>query len=221
MSLQFTIDWDTESEIAKAILEELAVYLNSRANDIAAEIKSVLVEEIDDAIRSSEEYNQMLPGGILYGQIGLPEIEETLNNVISAIKEASSVVPIKFVMLGNQVSGGWNFGILTENYDEVLSIHNTAFISTNFRGETTPVPWMEWLLLAGTSNVVVDHVFNASKVSQKFSRTKTGIMRRGSRGWGFPTQYSGVQKNNWLTRAIFAVHARIEGLLAAEIQESF
>lgn len=221
MSLQFVIDWDTEAQITKAILTELADYLNSRNDDISAEIKSVLVDEIDYAIRNSEEYRQMLPGGILYGQIGLPEIEDTLNGVITAIQEKTGVFPVKFIVLGDKVTGGWDFGILTENYEEVLSVANTTFISTNLEGISTPVPWMEWLLLAGTSRVVADHIFYKNKVTAKFSRTKTSIMRYGNKGWGFPAEYAGVKQDNWLTRAIFATHAQIEGLIEAEIEGSF
>jgi len=69
--------------------------------------------------------------------------------------------------------------------------------------EATPssfsLPWLKWLLLEGSGTIISNFHYTSNRVTQKYSRTNTGIMLpKGT--WRVPAWAAGTQYDNWFTR---------------------
>ena len=75
-----------------------------------------------------------------------------------------------------------------------------SYISVNRRGESTLIPWLYWLLTAGTNDVVVDY-----KVAliQGAGRSEMAIMMEEEGATYYIEHiFSGTAQYNWITRTI-------------------
>lgn len=90
-----------------------------------------------------------------------------------------------------------------------------SYTSVNKRGEATLIPWLYWLLTAGTDDVVVDyHVVPILGAG----RSEMAIMMK-EEGSSYYVEhiYSGTYEHNWITRTIRdsfpEIRAQIIGIL--------
>ena len=100
------------------------------------------------------------------------------------------------------MTGTINIWGVNADYSDVLGVPAAQYLSVNAKGESTVVPWLEWLLLKGRSFVARGHVYNP--VSNVHSRTGFGLMKKKKTriSWQMPAEHSGLRDNNWITRAI-------------------
>lgn len=194
-----------------SILKEISVYLDGVVKKASIVIKKECASIVDRAIRTSVEYNAMLEnsGSVLYGEIGRPDIDKILNQIIEKIKSEIIVNPFPTIIANGGLSGGLEVKILELSHKSLFSIKNTYFLSEN----GFDVNWLQWLLFEGTKTVVFNYTYSDTGKQQNLSRTGTGIMIKSKKNWGMDGRFSGVAGNNWLTRSMDTIEKDIPNLI--------
>lgn len=214
LPLSFDID---EANLSYRLLNEIKKEMNRAISLIYSPVKNQILSLVSGAIKDSREYKQMLPGGVLYGQVGRPDIEEILGNIIKAILNEIEVTIFPFNIVGEQVVGALEIKILELSFNQVLAVNNTWFESEN----DFPVYWLNWLLFQGDRTIISNYRyledFSGLRGKNIVSRTNTGIMKRSNRGWGFPAEFAGTAENNWLTRAVDKIDDNIINIVEREL----
>lgn len=196
----------------RVFLEKFASNMNLSKTRLPV-VKSQIGKIIKDALKNSPEYEEICNGEV-YGQVGLPYIRGAIDGIIEVLKESIYIKYNDFKVGVTGINGGVEIVISLE---AAANSPHASFFSENSRGSVTEVPWLKWLLTAGTSKAVVDYSYelystNGKSLSQ-WSRTDQGIMKKSSEGWGFPPEVAGVDGNNWITRALNKVAPQIQAVL--------
>lgn len=90
-----------------------------------------------------------------------------------------------------------------------------SYTSINKKGEATIIPWLYWLLTAGTDDVVTDHYMAAIP---GVGRSEMAIMiKEEGSTYSVDPEYAGVENDNWITKTIRynfpEIQAQIIGIL--------
>lgn len=186
-------------DINKAFLAEM----NRRNNPlkIRARLMPLIQQVIIEAIHNSSEYQSLTqPGGILRGELGIPDAARRITTFIDIWVKNIDFIVYPWRMAGRQIRGGFEFKAIDATFKDVLA-HDDALLITE---KDQLLPWLEWLLLEGDKILVTDHVYIQTSRARFYSRTNQGIMSKQSTGigWKVPAQYSGVISDNWITRTI-------------------
>ena len=216
MDLYYSLSIDKNelrTQIAKEIRDKVnRALLYSRSN-----IQFLVRREVEKELKAGDEYLAMLPGGELYGQIGLVDIEDTLDGVIEATSKQVKVQTNFVKLVGDQVNASiWV--IVDLQYAKLYAIGEAKFVSPEGGYD---VDWLKWLLESGTSAVVLEYDYfeNDRTRNSRWSRTGTGFMReREGKSWGFYEPYAGTQDDNWITRAINRTANETQKILESELQ---
>ena len=200
--------------IERFVLSELSTRLNKALIDISSKLREVLRFYLDLKIYDSPEY-RALNGGTLQGELGVVEYAKATSDILEAIVEAAEIIVIPVTVVSGKLNGGLQCSVLKTKMEEVLGIPLGKFLSTNFQGNTTIVPWLEWLLTRGNQIIVIDYSFKTS--SSISSRTGLGLMVKGS-GWRVPPEFAGTYQDNWLTRAFNGVEIEVGNFIIGELK---
>lgn len=203
---------ESESQIAKKILEALQPKIDNYLKKIFNKISPKIKELIIDAIKNAPEYSSLL-NGQLKAEFGLPDSESRVNsilnfweNVIVEYKEA------KVSTRGN-LSGGFKISMIQRDFNDVLSSEAATFTTE----KNIELNWLEWLLLFGNKTIIKD--YNVELGPNPRSRTGMAIMKGAISGkWSVPGAFAGTINNNWITRAIDSVDESINDLLTKAIK---
>lgn len=221
-----TLECDIDpAEITRAILLEFKDYLDRVFRRLKIRLKPLVAELTTEAIKSSEEYIAMLPGGELYGLIGRPDIENIVEKIIGVILSETKITPSPAKIVGGIVEASLEVLVVNTDYSSLLALDGAHFTSEN----GFEVNWLDWLLNAGSAKVVFGYQYITENPSSKegkgfnpaeYSRTETGVMfKNKNEGWGFPGQYSGTPSNNWLTRMALQLETELQVLLEEELMK--
>ena len=199
-----------ENAMSLAILNEIARNLNIVFKRAIIPVKEACSKIVGEAIRNSEEYRAMLPdsGRVLYGEIGRPDIESIVEEIIKKIQEEIIVDYIPAVVTNASITISLEVKILELSHQSLFYIPGTSFYTDN--GD---VHWLQWLLLAGSQNVIFDYTYTDTGSQEQMSRTHTGIMIKSKRGWGIDPRWSGVAGDNWLTRAMDTIEEYVRPIM--------
>lgn len=208
-ALVFKLDLDINA-IRSSVLDDLAKQLASTFKKASPRIRERVGEVAVDAIKESPEYASLLSGR-LRNELGVVNPEPILQAVVRNIQNGVFVTSQGARRAGNNIDGGMTIEILKGDYSEVLEVAGANFTSEG----THDIPWLRWLTLEGDAILISDFRFSAGHSA--YSRTGDGLMLpKGS--WKVPSQFSGVESDNWLTRALDKILPSVEKILTEEIQ---
>lgn len=206
-------------EFTAGVLKEIELQLRPLFIKIASRFLPIVQSIVRNSIVGSDTYRQLLPGGVLYHQIGNPNIESNLLEIVDIIIQNIEVNVIPVVVRGVQFSGSIQIRILRDDYNDILSASGAKFTYTNKKGEVHTLEWLDWLLTRGQGATIVSNFHFLGKTS-KYSRTNFGIMGKGG-SWAIPTIYGGSRNDNWLTKAIHNIEDEIEKTIEQEFRTTF
>jgi hypothetical protein len=194
-----SLNWQTsDKEIEKHILEEFRLQLKGRLQGIEILIKSKLQDLIQEAIEYSSLYDALVNRNQpLYFELGAVESPEEIRNLIDVLRASVFVNKPNIRKLGNRINMSISvFAINTKYVD--MAIAAGKYVSINKKGETTLIPWLEWLLKSPPF---------IKEWSVKFggfdsSRTGGAIMIKTGHGWSLPVEFRGTEEDNFITRAV-------------------
>lgn len=204
MSLRLTLI-DTDREIERKINASIAEEMNARVKKNTVRVKKQILQAIPDWIRHQPEIQSLdkegTPGslnaqfGLLPGQGDLAT-SQIINAVMSSLE-------VRVKQIDKNLRGGIEFSIQPEDMRNLLGLPS----GTTITGDTI-LPWLEWLLIAGTQTIVFG--FN---YSPDFSgRSGGGTMEAGG-VWRIPPEYAGALRDNFITRALFARDRELKTIL--------
>lgn len=204
----------------KNILTDLANQINVDLGRNIDKIKQVVRTLIEDIVINCPEMQSLRDGEQLAKSFGIKL--GTGDSIIQAIAKqvalSADIIHNPVSFFGKQPNGGIHIGIIKDDYRDIIGLPIAKYISTNqTTGESTLIPWLEWLIFAGDSIIIKTYSIAIGKF--KKSRSGGAIMRKITKkadvkkiygpfnkqnsavGWRVPPKYSGLDNNNFLTRA--------------------
>lgn len=202
-----------QSDIVNAILREMAKELNKIiAQTISSnDIKVRVGELVEIQIKNSPEFDSLISGD-LAAIFGLKDASEVLVNIIETIKNSIEVTYSPAIVVAGALNASITVSVLKSDFSDVLSLPGVSY--TTDGGD---VPWLDWLLKAGDGIVIAD--YTAVLIETSISRTGHAIMKKSSRGFRVPPEYSGTINNNWLTRAMEDLENPIGNIIFQELDK--
>lgn len=198
---------ESDSEIAKKILDALLPQINNYMNDSIAKIKNPIKEIVGNAIRNSPEYDAIARGQLSY-ELGIPDPFTRMDGLISIWLNNVQFNYNKPIIANNKIKASFSVNMIKVDFSDVL-FSDFAKVDDFRRGYS--LPWLEWLLLEGNKIIVPKYevLFGANRAS----RTGFALMKESTRSWRIPSTYAGTINNNWITRALDSASSDIKSLL--------
>jgi len=204
---------ESNSEISRKILQELAIYMNKAFNTAIPSISQELKITVKQAIQSQPEYTALVSGQLKY-ELGINSASK-IDNIVNIWSNNLSVESKKVTVSGSSLKGSISFGMIKDNYSDVLSSDSASIKDSN---TGSVVPWLYWLLLGGGDILVRDYAVRIGPNPR--SRTGNAIMVSSNKNWRMPSQYVGTADNNWVYRAISSLDSTIEAMIQKKLEQS-
>jgi hypothetical protein len=208
-----------QNEITQGILRELVLQISPLFSSVAKKCIPLIRDIVKNAITDSPTYRQLLPGGVLYNQIGNPDIEAALIEIVEIIVKNIEFNVVLPHITGDQISGEFVINILRSDFSDVLAASGAKYTYTSKQSGTRTIEWLDWLLRKGQGVTIISNFHYIAKTS-KFSRTNFGIMGKGGT-WAVPTDYGGSESDNWLTKAMASIETTLENTIEREFSTAF
>lgn len=204
-----------QSDLERNLERELSILIAAKVPAMLNKIRKSIQEIIGASIRGSPEYSSLISGD-LREQFGLGPDQNVEFVIDTLIETIQAEMKLEFVQ--DKSFGTIRIELLPPSDDLLFDIPGTSYISD---ASGAIVPWLRWLLFEGDSKILVDYEIDLSRGSRKASRTGRAIMikrvKNPSKGWEVPTEFSGVEDNNWLTRALEPAMTAIFDLIINEL----
>lgn len=205
---------DKDSYIELAVIHEIIARLNKRANAAIPKMREQLSKLIQRELKKTLVYKEAVYGE-LKAHLGFVKGREKdiMDGIISIIADE---VRIEFNDFQNtrgvSITGGYTIYMIDSEFRNALS--SSLAVTINKDQE---LPWLEWLLKEGDRIIIAGYkiVMGAFPTS----RSKEAIMVRGGIRpfWRVPSQFSGVENLNWITKA-FRGQGMSEDTVLGDIQ---
>lgn len=196
---------DSDAEIEKKINTAIADELNMRVRKNQKRVTEMIDYALRAWIRETPEVASLLTDGAvnsLNSQFGFPP-GQAAPSVDAVIESVVSTVKVKIRPINKKLKGGLDFLIQPSSLRNLLSLPE-GFIASS----SGPLHWLSWLLLEGSSTIVYGYSYTPD-----FSgRSGGGTMSAGG-VWRIPPTYSGVETDNFITRALFNHDRELSAIL--------
>ena len=204
---------ETDAQIRQEILKALAPEIDRAIGRSVLYIKNRLVGVIKSSLIKEPEYSSLISGQLKY-ELGIAN-SSTVDSVIDAVLQTVRVSYNKATVAPNGIKGGLSITVLSG--EDVRGLIKTDIASV-FDDDGYYLPWLEWLLLKGTSPLVKK--FEVKLGTNSRSRTGNAIMVSSTTNWSVPSSFAGTETNNWFTRALNRINnADIQNIIQQEIEK--
>lgn len=210
-----------KGQLEQILLEGISEVVRNTLREIKPAMQARIYEQIDRLIKESPEYEALLLTENFRGEIGIAESvgvnpASFMDDMIKAL-QAGVIVDVRPVQVSRgEVIGEIYVGVVKLGFEELLSLGGASFISINQKTKTAnTVPWLKWLLTAGTATVIETHYFIAGKKG----RTGAGVMglTKIGKGWNVPQTFGPTTpEDNWIIRALTPLADTIIGEIFEE-----
>jgi len=189
--------------INKALLRQVVTFMDGAFNELKQNLPSI----ITTAITNAPEYNSLIRGTLRY-HLGLVDAGSKIDGLINIWINNIEYNYSPPIIRNNKISSKFSANLIRADLSDVLYSEYAQMIDT-YRGYS--LPWLEWLLLDGTQNLVDNYEIVIGP--NKYSRTGYAIMKPSSGSWSVPSEFAGTITDNWITRAIQTSETDINNLL--------
>lgn len=201
---------DSIAEIEQKVNQAIADIANKELASKKLEILQKCQNLVNGWILAQPEIislNSSAPDS-LAGQFGLRPGQGTVatNNIINAIKDS---ITVKIAKFNNKLQGGITVEFQPSDFINILNIPQGY---TPINGGS--LHWIDWLLKRGDSIIIVNYQYNPKS---GVGRSGLGQMIGGG-SFRVPPQFSGTEKDNFITRAL--IGATQESEIAAVLQNA-
>lgn len=213
MSLSNTYLQFDEKKLFKKVLDAAAAQLNNSIKRVVPKIQSEIADLVAQYVSECPEV-QSMRGGDLQAELGFISPEHFINGLLAGIKGSVYVEFTPYKVVINSFVGGLSVNVFPEGFREILLLEVATYPSNGYT-----IPWLQWLLEAGTDIVVADYRIEYGNFPN--SRSKMAHMTSGG-SYSIPAQYAGRPNDNFITRALDRpdVENRFGDILERVIQES-
>ena len=219
------IKWDFRKGQFKNIFLNLFLKeINKKIKKYKSNIEKEIRELIKNTLLLSETAKELMPGGTLAAEFGIPL--ETGDSFVRAIceKTAQSAIVTVYTLkrrIGTSLfDGGISVKLVLDDYSDVLGLEEAVIdkpIDSGIQKEYS-LRWLQWLLLEGTSIAIKlpkDGLSPALRDVEfyvhykKGGRSGSAVMLPSKKGVGYRVhpKYGGTADDNWLTREFTGTNA--------------
>lgn len=206
--INITIDLkESEKQIKDLITKIIFDNLFKGMKGAAESSKGAFGVLIEGAIKGSPEYAAMLPGGRYYSDLGVPDIKERLDRIISFLAKS-----VQYTLLRTKKAIIYEVGVSKEKIKQLAELSEGIFITE----KGTALEWLRWLLLEGDRFIIIGF---DTYIKPQYSRTgyKIMVQTKTRRGWRVPPEIAGTENNNFITRSFESVGPAIENFMIDNI----
>ena len=196
-----------ERQIVRAASDQFARQLNGRILRRKGTLLKTIRDEVKRRITSCPEWVSM-QSGVLKSELGIDSTSR-LDGILSIWLESIQLSFNGFKATPDgKLTGSLRIYGIDASYDDVIN-------SPAAQIEIKKGIWnfISMLLYAGDQIVVRDYRILSNKDSlQKWSRSKTStiMIRSEQSSWAVPSEFSGTQQNNFVTRSLVGINDFIE-----------
>ena len=187
----------------------------------APRVKDELTNKIRQAVRlrlsQADEY-QEIAGGTLRAQLGIPNAESRISDIIEVWIQGIRVD----IAYGKKPFLNIHIGMIKDDYSDVLSLDASTYTYIRSSppekaGQTQIIPWLQWLLLEGDRRIILDYEFSPTKIGRS---GMSGVMRKNNKkAWQVPSEFSGTSVDNFATRALDGIEIEIEKIVETTLMK--
>lgn len=194
-----------ESDFFNAANIELKKIVSDSISYAISKTRNLFKQEIKNALMEDRTYQQLVDfDDTLFFNIGLPNIGSIRDNIVDFISRSFS---LRKLSPRKNDFGGLSIVILKEGIQSLLSLPYASYSS---RGGQ--VDWLEWLLTAGTSEVISNYRVLYGPFGM-YSRTGEAIMVPSKRGgFKFEPEHAGTIDDNWITRSLNKIESKTQSM---------
>lgn len=191
----------------KSLASQINAYMKSLAKNISSErvyqdIKPVIYE----LVQSSDAYQSMTNyDGELFAYFGFPAGKQK-NMVDAVIERLIETADFKITALSVGVKYVFNISFEVDIDKSGALELPEAVIETAKNTKNAPLKWAKWILKRGDSIVIKDYILDFdSELHNEESRSGTDtymIYNPSYTGFAVPSEFSGTNENNFMSRAL-------------------
>lgn len=191
LDLQKSVD-----EITQMVLREFRIALNKAINSSLPNIKQRAGILVKNSVSLTPEF-ESLRNGKLRDSFGLKDPDYALIQILNKIEENVTVYFNSVMISGDELVGQLEVGLVKESYASLLGLPEASYQSGPYK-----VSWLEWLLLKGDSFIIAK--YDVRHFNQPIDKSRTGntLMVKTNKVYKVPPEYSGIQDDNFITRAL-------------------
>lgn len=189
-----------QKEINRGLVNALKTEFNRATVSAAQGIKRDLEKAVTGLLVNSPEYKS-IQSGILKTEFAINNSDEVLHDILFTVKNSIAVSAVPVNIGVGSLTGGLNISILRNGIQDLISLS-----SGKYEGKLFDVPWLEWLLTQGDRIIIAGYnvkadISSPADLAGPKSGLKTGVdVLEQGKGWRIPTQFSGTESSNWITR---------------------
>lgn len=180
------------NEVYKSLVKEVRAQIAKKRPKIRANVKPIIIEAIYDCPEM-----ESVRGDILKYDFGLTQDP----SLVIALSIADTM-RLKYFVTAEMV-GGFEISVQPGNYQNLYGL-SVAYQLTE-KGDS--LPWLQWLLEAGDAIIIADF---GVKYGEGWGRSGGAVMIQGYRPFRVDPSFSGVNGDNFITRALNRVLPKIQ-----------
>lgn len=213
--MKFTVEIAESSDklnrlALKAFQKKMSKIMIKASREITREVRKL----IKSSIRDQPEYSS-LDNGELAAHFGLKNGRQKIERIIDIWAGNFIVKQTKATVGSGLVSFKMEIKAVRSDYSDVLT-EEAATVRTK-KGDI--LPWLEWLLKFGDRVIIRDFEIDFNPISG--TRSGQAYMRKKAGGtWSVPPQFSGTQRNNFVTRAFKDLDSKLENIIKKAIKNA-
>lgn len=204
---------ESDAEITRSIMRALSAHLDGSISKALPKIAADIKSAVKESLIQEPEYAS-LTSGTLKIEFGIPDASQ-VSEVIDALVNTIQFKQNKIATGNKSLSGGFTLNMMKSDDMSGVIYSTPAVVVT---GKGTTLPWLEWLLLKGSSPIVKK--YDVKYVSNPRSRSGLGVMIPSDKDWRVPPLFIGTEENNWTTRAIERTESKIYAIIKKRVEES-
>jgi hypothetical protein len=190
----------SKSQITKALLDDLCIELNKKMLPNRRNIRHEIRQYVKTVIMTHITAQNLVDGATLAADFGIEygRAIYAINKIGETLYKSTYVGFNRFKRKGNTIVGGVRFGIIKDDYSDVLSLPEAITINNSKRNVNQKLPWLDWLLRGGSGIIVRDFRIQYRTGA---GRSEGAIMLESpGNGWRVPPMFEGVEDDNWFTQ---------------------
>lgn len=200
------------SDNEKRLLQEFVKQLNDKLVRAIPQIRKEVANECDLRIRNSPEYDSLLYGS-LKTELGVDSAPQRLNDILNIWLESIRVQLSPFKVVGTRIEGGLQItGMDTTDFQQ--SKHSSPANITLKDGSVWP--WLEVLVL-GSQPIYGYYYTLPNRHEAEYSRAGGFQRKKIGASWQLSGEYSGVEKDNFVTRSLKRIETRLAEIIQGAI----
>jgi hypothetical protein len=214
---KITVTTNNQRELMNRAMRAILSSSNSGWPVTVKRLEQRISHLVLNAIQNSPTYKAlMLRTSHLSTHLGLLDGISKLDTIINIIDQNMKV---EFTTITGKQKLRGKIRIRMVQSDFLDIVRSPAGRQITEVGEV--LDWLDWLLYRGDNVIIADFdVITSSYLGRDVGRTGGGIMVKNfNRGrWSVPSEHSGIQTDNFITRAIDSVSNRIQQVIEEELE---